>query len=176
MPIPFGTPPGIYRLIVALYDDAAGSVRLPTLTGDAYPLGEIEVVRPARALPLDVLPIQHRIHASFGSVTLIGFDANKKGYSFAPDTPLQAGDLVHFTLYWQAPDPLPADWPANQGFALSLGGQRLSVPLAGGAYPTAAWQAGELVRGEFDLPYDGSSNTPTLEVNGDSITLRPLPR
>jgi hypothetical protein len=87
---------------------------------------------------------------------------------------------VHFTLYWQAPDPLPAEspaeWPEDLGFTLTLGGQSLSAPLAGGAYPTAAWQPGELLRGEFDVIYDGNSNIPTIEVNEDRIKLRPLPR
>jgi hypothetical protein len=109
-------------------------------------------------------------------VILAGYDAYKKGYSFAPDTPLQAGDLLHFTFYWQAPDPLPSDWPADLGFTLTLGEQSLSTSLAGGAYATSAWQAGEVVRGEFDLLYDGSDNTPAIEVNGERVELRPLPR
>lgn len=173
--IPFGAPPGIYRLIVALYDPATGQ-RLPTPTGDAFQLGEIEVVRPQRALPLDLIPMQHRADVELGPVTLAGYDAYKKDHSFAQETPLQVGDLVHFTLYWQAPDPLPPGWPADLTFTLSLGEHNLNSPLAGGAYPTAAWQPGEVLRGEFDLPYDGKSNVPRLEVSGKEINLRPLPR
>ncbi|MCC6453453.1 MAG: glycosyltransferase family 39 protein [Caldilineaceae bacterium] len=175
LPIPFGTPPGLYQLIVALYNDESGA-RLPTPAGDSYALGEVEVVRPDRALPLDVLDIPHRLDAQLGPVTLVGYDAYKKGHSFAPETPLQAGDLVHFTLYWQAPDPLPAEWPADLGFTINVGDQSLSTLLAGGDYPTAMWQSGELVRGEFDLLFDGSSDRPTLEVNGNHAKLRPLPR
>ena len=172
--VPFGAPPGTYRLVIALYDSLTGE-RLPTPTGDAFELGEVEVMRPENALPLDLLPALQRTDTELGPVTLVGYDAYKKDHSYAPETPLQAGDLAHFTFYWQAPDPLPADRPADLGFTLTLGGQSLSVPLAGGAYPTGQWQAGELVRGEFDLLYDGSSNVPTLQVNGDSTTLSALP-
>jgi hypothetical protein len=174
LPIPFGVPPGVYRLIVALYDEASGQ-RLTTASGDVYPLGEIEVVPPERALPLELVPMLHRMDTQLGSVTLVGYDAYKKDHSHAPHTPLQAGDLVHFTLYWQASSPLPAGWPADLAFTLTLGEQSISAPLAGGAYPTAAWQPGALIRGEFDLPYDGSSNLPTIEVDGSRRTLTPLP-
>lgn len=175
LPIPFGAPPGIYRLIVALYDQESFA-RLPTPTGDAYELGEIEVVRPAQALPLTILDIGQRTDTQLGPVTLVGYDAYKKDFSHAPETPIQTGDVVHFTFYWQAPDPLPTDWPADLNFTLTLGEQRLTAPLAGGTFPTGAWHAGDFVRGEFDLSYDGSSNVPTLEVNGTSHKLRPLPR
>jgi hypothetical protein len=176
--IGFGAPPGSYRLIVALYDEANGQ-RLATPAGDAYELGTIEVVRPERALPLALIPMLQRVDTTLGPLTLVGYDAYKKDHSHAPQTPLVAGDLVHFTLYWQAPDPLPADWPDDLHFTLALGGQSLRAPLAGGTYPTVAWQAGELVRGEFDLLYDGSSNTPTIEideeVDGIRRRLDPLP-
>jgi hypothetical protein len=47
--------------------------------------------------------------------------------------------------------------------------------LAGGSYPTAVWQPGEVVRGEFDLPYDGSRDRPSLEIGGKQMDLRPMP-
>lgn len=173
--IPFGAPPGNYRLIVALYDDAG---RLPTPTGDAYDLGEIEVVRPTSPLPLAILPIAHSMDAQLGPVTLVGYDAYKKDHSYAPQTPLVAGDMAHFTFYWQAPNPLPTDlpdaWPDDLTFTLTLGDQSLTAPLAGGSYPTSAWQAGEVIRGEFDLLYDGNS-IPTLEVGSERATLKALP-
>ncbi len=173
--IPFGAPPGVYRLIVAMYDEANGQ-RLPTPSGDAVELGQVEVVRPERALPLEIIPMQHSINAKLGPVTLVGYDAYKKDHSFAPETPLQADDLVHFTLYWQTPDLLPPDWPSDMSFTLTVGEENLTAPLAGGGYPSAAWQPGELVRGEFDIPYDGGTDAPKIEVNGDSVRLQPLPR
>jgi hypothetical protein len=172
--IPFGVPPGTYRLIVALYDGADGQ-RLPTATGDAHELGHIEIVRPVAALPLDLIPMHHRLDRELGSLMLVGYDAYKKDHSHAPDTPIQRGDVVHFTLYWRAPDPLPATWPDDVTFTLRLGEQQLDAPLAGGAFPTGQWQASEFVRGEFDLLYDGTGDTPTLEVMSERVRLRGLP-
>jgi len=83
--------------------------------------------------------------------------------------------LLHVTLYWLAPDPLPADWPADETFSLRLDGQEVVAPLAGGAYPTGQWAPGELVRAEFDLLYDGSARQPMLAVGGDAIRLQPAP-
>ncbi len=175
LPIPFGTPPGDYRLIVALYDGATGA-RLATPTGDAFELGAITVTRPEQTLPLDVLPIQQRLDTRAGLLRLVGYDVYKQGHSYAPDTPIAPGDLVHFTLYWQAPDPLPADWPTDQHFQLQLGDQQLVAPLAGGDYPTGVWQAGELVRGEFDLPFSGGDSIPWLELDTMRMPLHSLPQ
>ncbi|MCC6169438.1 MAG: glycosyltransferase family 39 protein [Caldilineaceae bacterium] len=173
--IPPGTPPGPYTLIVAVYDEAGGA-RLITSGGDAYTLGQVEVARPMQPVPAGVAPIRVRVGRSLGPVTLVGYDLHRKGFSHAPQTPLQPGDLVHITLLWQAPDPLPAAWPADLRFSLRLGSQTLTAPLAGEAYPTGQWQAGELVRGEFDLPFDGSDDRPRLEVDGDALRLQRLPR
>ena len=112
--------------------------------------------------------------AALGPVRLAGYDAYPRGFAHAPETPIQPGDTVHFTVYWQAPDPLPLDWPDDLTFTLRLGDQTITAPLAGGAYPTAEWQAGELVRGEFDLVYAGGDPRPVLLVDGMTMTLRPL--
>ncbi len=173
--LPSGVPPGDYRLIVALYDPLTG-VRLPTETGDHLALGTVTVTRPLRRLPVDVIPMQHRVQGELGPVTLLGYDLHRKDHSHAPQTPVQAGELVHFSLLWLAPDPLPATWPADATFTLRLGGQELRAPLAGGGYPTAQWQPGEVVRGEFDLLYDGGDRTPILEVDGAQLRLAHVPR
>ena len=171
--VPFGAPPGAYRLIAALYDPATGA-RLPMGAEDYVELGEVAVVA-APSAPVDVLPFQHRVNQHIGGVRLAGYDAYRKGFAHAPATPLAPGDLAHFTFYWQAPDPLPADWPADAQFTLRLGDQTLTAPLAGGRYPTVQWAPGELVRGEFDLLFDGSARRPALTVGEGRIELRELP-
>ncbi len=174
LPIPPGTPPGAYRLIVALYDPDSG-VRLPVAQTDHVELGTLEVVRPQRPIPVDVVSMPHHVNRTLGPVMLAGYAAHAKDFSHAPQTPLHPGDTAHFTLYWQAPQPLPADWPPDLTFTLRLGDQSLEAPLAGGGYPTGQWQAGELVRAEFDLPFDGSATVPMLQVATDSVKLSPLP-
>ena len=173
--IPFGAPPGVYRLIAALYDPIAGQ-RLSTPYGDAAELGQIEVVRPERAVPLEIVPMQHRLGHRLGPVTLVGYDLYRKGFAHAPKTPLAAGDLAHIVLYWQAPDPLPGDWPADLRFTIRLGAETVSAPLAGGALPTGAWRPGELVRAEFDLRYDGAAQHPWLAIDDTQTRLGSLPR
>jgi len=172
--IPFGVPPGRYRMIAVLYAADTGE-RIRQFGQDALPLGEVEVERAAQTPPLAVVPMQHRLDDAAGPVRLVGYDAYRRGFAHAPETPIQPGDTVHFTLYWQAPTPLPAAWPTDLTLTLRLGEQMIRAPLAGGSYPTGAWQAGELVRGEFDLLYTGGDPRPVLSVEDATITLHRLP-
>jgi mannosyltransferase len=173
--IPFGTPPGEYRLVTAVYDPATG-VRLSSAQGDAAQVDTITVGRRAEPVPLEIVTMQHRADRQLGPVILAGYDLYRKGFAHAPEISVAVGDLLHLTLYWQAPDPLPADWPDDLQLTLQLGNQAITAPVAGGAYATGQWQPGELVRGEFDLPVDGSAWRPTLHVHGQSLRLSSLPR
>ncbi len=173
--VPPGTPPGEYRLVAALYDSTTGA-RLAGPQGDALELGTVRVDRADVPLPEELLPVQERVARTLGPVTLVGYDQYAKGFAHAPQTPLQAGDLLHMTLYWQAPDPLPAEWPSDLAFTLRLGDAQVSAPLAGGAYPTGEWSAGELVRTEFDIPYDGKARRATVEIAGERVQLAPFAR
>lgn len=172
--VPFGTPPGAYQLIAALYDPTNGQ-RLRLGNADHIELGQIDVQSTGRAIPVDILPIQHRVAAVLGAVQVVGYAAYRKDYAHAPATPLHPGDLVHFTFYWQAPNPLPANWPATLKFKLELGSQGLNEELVPG-YPTAQWQPGALLRGEFDLPFDGTSQIPIVRIGEDQLALSALPR
>jgi hypothetical protein len=172
--LPLGTPPGVYRLIVALYDPGSGQ-RLSTQQGDAFELGQVTVLSLQRIFPVDILPVQHRVDRMFGPVRLLGYAMHRKGFGHAPETPVQPGDFIHFTFYWQAPEPRPAGWPEDLPFTVRLGNETLQAPLAGGMYPTGDWQTGEIVRGEFDLRYEGVGNRPQLVVDGESYQLARVP-
>lgn len=172
--VPAGAPPGEYRLAAALYDPATGA-RLVGPQGDALNLGAVEVLRAAIPLPAALIPMQVRVNRTSGPATLLGYDQYAKGFAHAPQTSLRPGDTLHFTLYWQAPDPLPAVRPADATFTLRLGNQQITAPLAGGGYPTGEWGAGEIVRAAFDIPYDGTARRATLRVDGDTLTLAPVP-
>ncbi len=173
--IPFGTPPGEYRLIVALYDSLSGE-RLWVDQADYLELGSLTVEPALSPPPLAILPLQQQVARWFGPVRLLGYTQHRKDFAHAPETPLTPGALVHWTFYWQAPDPLPADWPSDLPMTLRLGEQVLTAPLAGGSYPTEAWRAGEIVRAEFDLLYDDSSAVPQLTVGNETLRLARLPR
>lgn len=172
--IPFGAPPGAHRMIAVLYDAETGE-RVRQFGQDLVALGAVIVEQSEQTPPLDVVPIQHRLGLTLGPVQLVGYDAYRRGFTHAPQTPIHPGEIAHFTFYWQAPNPLPADWPADLTMTLRLGDQQITAPLAGGTYPTGQWRAGELVRGEFDLVYDGATSQPLLSVGDDSANLRSLP-
>ncbi len=173
--IPPGTPPGTYRLIVALYD-AATNGRLALQDGtDHFVLGELMVDRPTRPLPVTLLPLDHIVNRALGPVQLVGYSAYRQGMGHAPATPVVAGDRVEFTFFWQAPDPLPPDWPADLHFTLALGEQSLTLPLVGTGYPTGQWQAGEIVRSKAELLYAGGDPVPQIQIGEDSLRLQALP-
>ncbi len=170
LPIPPGTPPIDYRLIVALYDAETGA-RLPTQLGDAVEVARPTLKRPDIQLPATMTPMQYRRNLGFGHLSVVGYDYYRKAFAHAPHTALALGDKLQVILYWQAPDPLPSDWPTDQRMRLHLGGQAVESPLAGGSYPTSRWRAGELVRSIFEIPYDGSDSNLWLEVENERIRL-----
>jgi hypothetical protein len=172
--IPFGVPPGDYRAVTVVYDPVSGQ-RLSAAGAEQQELGLITVKRLSQSVTPEILPAQYRRNRWLGSVRLVGYDRYRKGYAHTPESPVSVGELVHFTFYWQAPDPLPADWPADLHFTLQMGNAQIEAPLAGGSYPTQAWRAGELVRSEFDLLYDGSSTDPVLMVEDKREWLTRLP-
>ena len=166
---PPGAPPVDHRLILALYDAETGE-RLAVGDGDALPLGAVTISRPAHPLPTTIVPMRTRLDESIGPVVLAGFDAYAKGFAHDPARPLALGELLHVTLYWQTPAQLPAQWPSDLAFTLSLGEEEISAPLAGAGFPTAAWQAGDFVRGDVDIPFRGDGLL-TLSVDGQEIRL-----
>jgi hypothetical protein len=170
LPLPLGAPPGEYRLVVALYDAQSGQ-RLQHAGGDAVELGSVMVDRPTTPAPAELIPLAHRLEQRLGPVTLLGYDAYRKDFAHAPQTPLAAGDTAHVVLYWQAPDPLPADWPDDLAVTVRLGGQTVTMPVGGAAYPTSAWQAGEIVRSQLDILYDGTAGRGEVEVAGQVAPL-----
>ena len=172
--IPVGTPPGSYALILALYDSLSGA-RLAVGDADYLALGPVTIARSRRPFPAALAPVQHRLDQALGPVRLVGYSAHRRGMAHAPQTPLVPGDPVEFTLLWQAPDPLPATWPADLTFTLTLGAEQVTVGLAGGGYPTAQWHAGELVRAKAELLYRGNNIHPTVAVGDVLVQLAPLP-
>jgi 4-amino-4-deoxy-L-arabinose transferase-like glycosyltransferase len=179
---PAGTPPGAYRLIVVLYNPSTGE-RLPIgAPGSSDPavadLGLVTITRPERPLPAALLPAAVTLQRQMGPVRLIGYTQHKAGFAHEPATPVAAGDLLHLSIFWQAPDPLPPDWPDDLSLTLRLGDQTVSLPIAGGAYATRLWQPGEIVRTEVDIPVtqSGEGARPVLEVAGEAVRLARVPR
>ena len=172
--LPFGTHPGDYRLIVAVYDAETGS-RLSVDSGDAVELARLGIIRPEQESPVSIIPLQHRRSLDFGRLAAIGYSYHRKAFAHAPLTALSAGEMLQVTLYWKAPSPLPSDWPEDLKMRLMLGDQFVELPLAGGYYPTGRWRAGELVRSTFEIQFDGSDPTLWLEVEDTRKRLGRIP-
>ena len=110
VPVPVGTPPGDYALIVGAYRSDSGARLLPP-EGDAFRLATITVERPVTPPSLDALALaQGEARAvPFGDLTLVGAAANRLGSDHEPDAPLAPGDALSIRLAWQAERDAPSD-------------------------------------------------------------------
>jgi hypothetical protein len=147
-----GTAPGDYRLILGMYNPETGE-RLRVGEQDYIDLSTVRVNRPETPLPVDALRMQNPKLFRFNEITLLGHDRYKRGFSFNPDEPLRASDLLHLTWYWQANSQPTAAWWFTARLVSGADTEVTSVsgPLVSELYPTLNWQAGEIVRGEHDL-------------------------
>ena len=151
--IPPGTPPGTYRRIIGLYDmQTMGRLRLPD-GSDFYSLPPITVARSQTPPALEALNMMFTQRFDFGSIALLGHDRYKRGFGHAPETPINPGDRLHLTFYWQANAHPRADWWFSVTLSDSNGATvaTLEAPLVSATYATTLWQEGDIVRGEHDL-------------------------
>ncbi len=184
--IPLATPPGRYRLIVGMYDPITGA-RVPVVqdgeTRDHVVLPvSIEVKRPAVPPPPALLPFRYRNDERWGEIRLLGHDRYRRGYRHRPDMAIPPGDFLHLTLYWQAVEAPTARWWVTvtvvDGWANVVAS--LTDDLSGPEYPTTLWEAGEVVRGEFDvyIPPEVKPGTYGVRVQlwrGDTPVGDPVP-
>ena len=132
---------------------------------------------PARPLPVSLIPGQGQVRRELGPLTVVGYDFYRKTFAHAPDTALTPVDIVQ--VQWRCTGRRPPRCqrigPVDLALRLRLGDQVIEAPLAGGGYPTGHWQAGELVRSSFDIPFDGSDSTLWLEVGDSRLRLGEIP-
>jgi hypothetical protein len=145
-----GTLPGPYLIEVILYDSASGEWVSPQGGGDLL-LGPVEV--PRREVPtIEDLDIEHPLRTVLGDkIQLLGYNLES---GFHP------GDGIHLTLFWQALGEMEKDYSVFTHLVDGQGriwGQKDNPPVDG-FYPTTVWEAGEIVRDQYDL--DISPDTP----------------
>ncbi len=146
--IPLATPPGSYPLILAVYDAQTGE-RLPVTgenaQGDHMLLGQVTVILPTEPPPLSILGIPSPADEARGPFLFLGHHRYKQGFAHAPDTPLNPGDILHLTTYWEATTRPDGDYQ----FELRLDETPLGrFHLVGPGYPTSQWTPGLPWRGE----------------------------
>jgi uncharacterized membrane protein len=148
--VPAGTPPGEYRLTLGVYR-SRDVVPLPVSFegggGNEVTLGSVRVVRPSMPPSVEALAFEHPLLVDLDRLRLLGYNVHD-------ESPLLPGEAVATELFWQARvDPGEDFLPRLQ--LLSPEGEVLAEltekPVAG-TYPTAWWQAGELVRDPHELP------------------------
>ncbi|RME72828.1 MAG: hypothetical protein D6784_12875 [Chloroflexi bacterium] len=146
-PIPPATPPGDYRLKLAVYG-ADSLARLPVASpeaepGNLLPLAGVTVI-PARQ-PVDPsdLPLALPLNRTLApGLTLVGFET-------LPGETIRSGDRVGASLIWQAGDPPPeADWQMQLVVDNGGAGQPVSEPVGlAGSLPSSQWRPGDVLRG-----------------------------
>ena len=151
-----GTPPGEYAIVVGLYTLGDGR-RAPVLdtagqiVGDSVQLSlPVRVVRASAPPAIESLNVQLPIRRREGDLLLLGASIEH--------TRLPRPNFARLTLFWQALANAPADRVVRARLLDQNGNvasEIVTLPT-GGAYPTSAWQTGEIVRDvyAFWLPPD----------------------
>jgi hypothetical protein len=148
--VPAGTPPGEYRLMLRVYrveDVEVLPVAFDGGSGGELALGTVRVTRPSSPPPAEALVFQQSLEVGLGPLQLHGYNLYGTG-------PLLPGQAVEVELFWQAVEEPGEDFlPRLQLLAANeeAVAQVVEKPVSG-TYPTAWWQAGELVRDPHALP------------------------
>ena len=148
--VPAGTPPGEYNLTLRVYRSEDVSVLPVTFEGGSggeVTLGRVRVTRPDLPPPVAALEMEQPLQVDWDRLRLLGYNPDSR-------PTLRPGEVVAVDLFWQAlTEPGEDLLPRLQ--LLDAAGQSLveatAKPVAG-TYPTAWWQAGELVRDPQSLP------------------------
>lgn len=146
--VPAGTPPGEYRLTLQVYrsrDLALLPVTSAGGSGGELALGTVRVVRPTVPPPPAALDPARGIEADFGPLRLLGATVPAR-------RPLLPGEAIEVDLFWQARTAPGEDFLPRLRLVDDSGwlAEWSEKPVAG-TYPTAWWQAGELVRDPHTL-------------------------
>jgi mannosyltransferase len=173
--IPPGTPPGVYRLYVALFAPEEGRELVAGGAGQRVGLGQVQVTEPGQAGMVAPNPLpQYPLQAEFGNqLSLLGFDLDR--------TKVQAGGPVDLALHWLAQAPIQDDYSlvlevARPGNDVEVSWSRL---LLSGKVPTSGWQAGQYLRGLHQLMLPGKLvsgdyqlRLKMLDANGQQVPYR----
>lgn len=145
---PAGAPPGIYRLLLSVYQvnasqplDLRGEAGQPL--GTELFLADVELISPDPPLGVPALPIQHETMAGFGQqVRLVG-------YSLA-HSPFKVGEALPITLFWES----LADRPGSLTTWIALrdqAGETVVTQQQPPIWPATEWRQGTLLRDPYTL-------------------------
>ena len=143
-----GTPPGLYDIVLILFDKAnLQPVTLAeldaTVIGPEKVVGQIEVVRPES--PPDVEP-QNPVHQNVGNLMLLGYNQDRQ--EAAP------GEELLLTFFWEKAAGSQSSLSEIRLNLSDESGQEVqswTLPAARADYPPSDWSEGEFVRGQHRL-------------------------
>ncbi len=130
----------------------AAAARLFDRQGAGLTLGTIELIAQESGAATTPIPVPTGLSIAHPMLVTLGERVRFLGYTLETDT-VQAGEVVSFTLYWQALQPMNISYsvfthllgPENQ-----IVGQKDGPPRSG-AYPTTLWQPGEVVADPYTI-------------------------
>jgi hypothetical protein len=140
--------PGVYRVELDL--DAEGAGRVPVLSIDNQPISDKQYIGPLKFSP-GALPATE-LQAAEKTDAILGKSISLQGCAFKPQS-IHPGDTLLVSCYWQSVAPVKQDYTAFVHLLDSSGNihAQLDAMPRGGAYPTSAWEAGEIVRDDYAL-------------------------
>lgn len=159
LPLDAGITPGVYSLQMGLYRRTDGEFTVVHSNNSdlaAAPLGTIKI--PPVSPGPDELGAATSLQARVGDAFMLA------AYDLRPD---QLERMVHLTLYWQSLAATENDYTVFvhlQDSSGKLVAQKDAPPLDGN-FPTFAWDAGEIIREQYDLQVPPEAAWPTtLEI------------
>jgi hypothetical protein len=133
--------PGVYSLMLNLFDESGQPLREPDLR-----LGKISVAGRQRLFELSAA-IHHPMQADLGGqIRFLGYDL--------PQTEVLPGDLLPLTLYWQALRRTDTSYTVFTHLLdeqSRIRGQQDNTPVQG-TYPTTGWLPGEVIVDAYEIP------------------------
>jgi hypothetical protein len=141
--VPHDLPAGRYQMRVTLQRDNAGADG----TSACPPANLVEITVEGWSRSFKSPTISNPQAAQWGTtVRFLGYDM--------PQAPVQAGDVLPLTLYWQATGEPAVSYKVFTHLidaSLVIWGQQDSIP-GGGDRPTTGWAPGEVITDEYRLP------------------------
>ncbi len=155
--------PGMYRL--ELNVDAEGQGRVPMLSRANEPISDKLFIRPIKVTPAP--PASEELQRARSANVRFGDSIVLKSYALA-DRVWHPGAVVNLTLYWQSAAKTDKDFTVFVHLNDAHGMVRVQVDAQPrrGAYPTSIWDAGEIVRDDYDLalPRDLAPGEYAIEI------------
>ena len=141
-----GIPPGYYELVAGVYRSDTQE-RLSAEDGQGRPVGDAVTLTSVQVIPsplqprVEELAIPHPLRREISDAILL------LGYGLWPSS-APPGASLHLDLFWRVEVPPEEDYE----LAVELGGRERKLALPNPFYPSSRWRAGEVLRGQFDIP------------------------